>query len=179
MAGLKGGPVIEAVVVPASGPASSPGIGSMAGAPLTGGPAIEAAAEPASRPVIGPMAGGPMAGGPMAGRQAIEAVVVPASGPGIGPVSGPAPGPAGEGGAVPLMRYKAVDERGRRHTGRIEAANADDLEARLSRLGLELVNCGPAKAVRGPGRGRVRRGGRAYVSARSISAARCMLPSFW
>ena len=59
---------------------------------------------------------------------------------------------------MPLMRYKAVDERGRRHTGRIEAANADDLEARLSRLGLDLVNCWPAKATRGFGRGRVRRG---------------------
>ena len=59
---------------------------------------------------------------------------------------------------MPLMRYKAVDERGRRHTGRIEAANAEDLEARLARLGLDLVNCRPARTARGFGRGRVRRG---------------------
>ena len=59
---------------------------------------------------------------------------------------------------MPLMRYKAMDERGRRLTGRIEAANAADLEARLSRLGLDLVTFREAKAGRAAGRGRVRRG---------------------
>ena len=34
---------------------------------------------------------------------------------------------------MPLMRYKAVDVRGRKLTGELEAANAIDLEARLSR----------------------------------------------
>ena len=59
---------------------------------------------------------------------------------------------------MPLMRYKAMDERGRRLTGRIEAANAADLEARLSRLGLDLVTFRETKAGRTAGRGRVRRG---------------------
>ena len=56
------------------------------------------------------------------------------------------------------MRYKAVDERGRRLTGRIEAANASDLEARLARIGLDLVTFREAKTARAMGRGRVRRG---------------------
>ena len=59
---------------------------------------------------------------------------------------------------MPLMRYKAVDERGRKLTGEIEAANAADLEARLSRLGLDLVTFREAKARHAIGRGRVRRG---------------------
>ena len=59
---------------------------------------------------------------------------------------------------MPLMRYKAMDERGRRLTGRLEAVNAADLEARLSRLGLDLVTFREAKAGRVVGRGRVRRG---------------------
>ena len=59
---------------------------------------------------------------------------------------------------MPLMRYKAMDERGRRLTGRIEAANAADLEARLARLGLDLVTFRETKAGRTAGRGRVRRG---------------------
>ena len=59
---------------------------------------------------------------------------------------------------MPLMRYKAVDERGRRQAGRIEAVNAADLEARLSRLGLDLVSFREAKTARAIGRGRVRRG---------------------
>ena len=59
---------------------------------------------------------------------------------------------------MPLMRYKAMDEHGRRLTGEIEAANAADLEARLSRLGLDLVTFREAKAARAVGRGRVRRG---------------------
>ena len=59
---------------------------------------------------------------------------------------------------MPLMRYKAMDERGRRLSGRIEAANATDLETRLSRLGLDLIHFREAKGTRAIGRGRVRRG---------------------
>ena len=59
---------------------------------------------------------------------------------------------------MPLMRYRAMDERGRKLTGEIEAANATDLEARLARLGLDLVTFREAKSRRSLGRGRVRRG---------------------
>ena len=59
---------------------------------------------------------------------------------------------------MPLMRYKAVDERGRKRTGEMEAANSADLEARLARLGLDLVAFREAKARRAIRRGRVRRG---------------------
>lgn len=43
------------------------------------------------------------------------------------------------------MQYKAMDERGRIATGRMEAANAADLESRLERMGLDLVNFAEAK----------------------------------
>ena len=56
------------------------------------------------------------------------------------------------------MRYKAVDERGRKRTGETEAANAADLEARLARLGLDLVSFRETKSRRAVRRGRVRRG---------------------
>ena len=59
---------------------------------------------------------------------------------------------------MPLMRYKAVDERGRKRTGEMEAANAADLEARLVRLGLDLVTFREARARRAIRPGRVRRG---------------------
>ena len=59
---------------------------------------------------------------------------------------------------MPLMRYKAVDERGRKRTGEMEAANAADLEARLARLGLDLVTFRETGARRASRRGRVRRG---------------------
>ena len=59
---------------------------------------------------------------------------------------------------MPLMRYKAMDQRGRKLTGRIEAANAADLETRLSRLGLDLIHFREAKGARAIGRGGVRRG---------------------
>lgn len=39
-----------------------------------------------------------------------------------------------------LMHYKAVDERGKSSSGQIEAANVSDLESRLSRMGMDLVN---------------------------------------
>ncbi|MEM7406788.1 MAG: type II secretion system F family protein [Pseudomonadota bacterium] len=38
------------------------------------------------------------------------------------------------------MMYKAVDERGKATTGRIDAVNAADLEMRLSRMGLDLIS---------------------------------------
>ncbi len=38
------------------------------------------------------------------------------------------------------MKYKAVDARGRMQTGQIDAVNSADLEMRLERLGLDLVN---------------------------------------
>lgn len=41
---------------------------------------------------------------------------------------------------MPLMQYKAMDERGKVTSGRVEAANVADLEVRLSRMGLDLVN---------------------------------------
>ena len=56
------------------------------------------------------------------------------------------------------MRYKAMDERGRKLGGEIEAANAADLESRLSRLGLDLITFREVRARRAIGRGRVRRG---------------------
>ena len=59
---------------------------------------------------------------------------------------------------MPLMRYRAVDERGRKRTGEMEAASAADLEARLARLGLDLVACREAKTRRAIRRGGVRRG---------------------
>ena len=59
---------------------------------------------------------------------------------------------------MPRMQYKAMDEDGRRRSGRIEAANAADLEARLARLGLDLISFREARAGRTIGRGRVRRG---------------------
>ena len=39
-----------------------------------------------------------------------------------------------------VYRYKAIDERGRITRGRADAVNAADLEVRLSRLGLDLIN---------------------------------------
>ena len=58
-----------------------------------------------------------------------------------------------------LMRYKAMDERGRRLGGEIEAANAADLEARLSRLGLDPHHLpGSQGCARARPAARVRRG---------------------
>lgn len=47
---------------------------------------------------------------------------------------------------MPLMQYKAMDERGKLSTGRTEAVNAADLELRLARLGLDLINSHETKA---------------------------------
>lgn len=46
---------------------------------------------------------------------------------------------------MPIMQYKAMDERGKVTAGRMVAANTADLEARLGRLGLDLINFKPAK----------------------------------
>ncbi|MCY4453528.1 MAG: type II secretion system F family protein [Immundisolibacterales bacterium] len=46
------------------------------------------------------------------------------------------------------MRYRAMDAHGRIRRGRMEAAHELDLEARLRRLGLDLVACAPARSAR-------------------------------
>ncbi len=46
------------------------------------------------------------------------------------------------------FRYKAIDERGRMHRGRADASNAADLETRLSRLGLDLIDFRELRATR-------------------------------
>jgi type IV pilus assembly protein PilC len=56
-------------------------------------------------------------------------------------------------------QYKAMDTRGMVHIGRVEAANVTDLESRLNRIGLDLVNYKELRA-KGPsvtGRGVKRR----------------------
>jgi len=58
---------------------------------------------------------------------------------------------------VELFRYKAIDERGRMHRGRADAANPADLETRLSRLGLDLIDYRELKAQRQHGRAGIRR----------------------
>ncbi|MCO6412944.1 MAG: type II secretion system F family protein [Thiogranum sp.] len=56
------------------------------------------------------------------------------------------------------FEYKAVDSFGKVVLGRIEASNDDDLELRLTRMGLDLVDFKPARKTRfGFGRGRVGR----------------------
>ena len=54
---------------------------------------------------------------------------------------------------MPLMQYKAMDARGRMQTGQIEAVNSADLEMRLDRMGLDLVNFREAKIGSGTGVG--------------------------
>jgi len=46
---------------------------------------------------------------------------------------------------MPLMQYKAMDERGKVAAGRMEAVNEADLETRLRRMGLDLINFNAAK----------------------------------
>lgn len=58
---------------------------------------------------------------------------------------------------MPQMQYKAMDERGRMSSGRVEAVNTADLEMRLRRMGLDLVSSREV-TVRAPGSGgKVRR----------------------
>jgi type IV pilus assembly protein PilC len=45
---------------------------------------------------------------------------------------------------MPLFSYKAVDAGGKNILGRVEAVNLFDLEQRLARMGLDLVNGAPA-----------------------------------
>jgi type IV pilus assembly protein PilC len=45
---------------------------------------------------------------------------------------------------MPLYTYKAIDSDGKNVLGRIEAVNVFDLEQRLARMGLDLVNGAPA-----------------------------------
>lgn len=62
---------------------------------------------------------------------------------------------------MPLMQYRAVDERGRVSRGRLEAADLGHLELRLTRMGLELI--GGAEAVRRPGARGLRVGRRELI----------------
>lgn len=50
---------------------------------------------------------------------------------------------------MPMMQYKAMDAHGRLTVGRIEAANVADLELRLGRMDLDLVNYKEAALRRG------------------------------
>jgi type IV pilus assembly protein PilC len=45
---------------------------------------------------------------------------------------------------MPLFSYKAIDAGGKNVLGRVEAVNLFDLEQRLARMGLDLVNGSPA-----------------------------------
>ena len=53
---------------------------------------------------------------------------------------------------MPVMQYKAMDERGKVAFGRMEAVNEADLEVRLRRMGLDLINFTAAKTKSGAGR---------------------------
>lgn len=57
-----------------------------------------------------------------------------------------------------LFNYKAVDSRGRKHSGQLDAANEVDLENRLSRMGMDLITGKMIEDKRVIGRtGKVRR----------------------
>src|SRR5258708_35217748 len=45
---------------------------------------------------------------------------------------------------MPLFSYKAIDVSGKNVLGRVEAVNLFDLEQRLARMGLDLVNGAPS-----------------------------------
>ena len=49
-----------------------------------------------------------------------------------------------------VYRYRAVDARGRTRKGKTSAANGADLELRLRRMGLELIDCRPARTRGAP-----------------------------
>jgi type IV pilus assembly protein PilC len=55
---------------------------------------------------------------------------------------------------MPVMQYKAMDERGKVSLGRMEAVNEADLEVRLRRMGLDLINFTAAKTKSGSTGGR-------------------------
>ena len=50
---------------------------------------------------------------------------------------------------MPVMQYKAMDERGKVALGRMEAVNEADLEMRLRRMGLDLINFSAARIKSG------------------------------
>ncbi len=50
---------------------------------------------------------------------------------------------------MPVMQYKAMDERGKVALGRMEAVNEADLEMRLRRMGLDLINFSAARTKSG------------------------------
>lgn len=54
---------------------------------------------------------------------------------------------------MPVMHYKAMDGRGRMQSGQVDAMNSADLEMRLERMGLDLVNFREAKINTGRARG--------------------------
>jgi len=59
---------------------------------------------------------------------------------------------------MPLYTYKAIDPRGKRVFGRVDAANLLDLEQRLEKTGLDLVNGAPStQTSRFIGRSGIRR----------------------
>ncbi|OGA17405.1 MAG: secretion system protein [Betaproteobacteria bacterium RIFCSPLOWO2_02_FULL_66_14] len=58
---------------------------------------------------------------------------------------------------MPLYRYRAIDAAGKRAKGRLEAADANELERRLARLGLELLRAAPLGATVRFAQSRVRR----------------------
>jgi len=37
-------------------------------------------------------------------------------------------------------QYKAIDDKGRIHNGKVDAVNIADLEARLVKMGLDMIN---------------------------------------
>jgi len=55
---------------------------------------------------------------------------------------------------MPVLQYKAMDERGKVALGRMEAVNEADLEVRLRRMGLDLINFTAAKTTGGGSGGR-------------------------
>ncbi|MBF0348498.1 MAG: type II secretion system F family protein, partial [Magnetococcales bacterium] len=59
---------------------------------------------------------------------------------------------------MPGYRFKAMNAKGRLVISRMEASNVDDLEHRLSKIQLDLVNCKEIQGASGPGRrGRIGR----------------------
>lgn len=44
-----------------------------------------------------------------------------------------------------LFNYKSIDNRGRYHSGKLDAANESVLQGRLATMGMELITCKPVK----------------------------------
>ena len=47
---------------------------------------------------------------------------------------------------MPLFTYKAIDAAGKASIGQIQATNLIDLETRLKRMGLDMINGGPTRS---------------------------------